>query len=102
MATFKVKTKVSIPACDFEVETEVEADSEFEAHHAAEEEITEEMMLEKIKESNVIADADFDSSSETDAVACESCDALYAPNELNEDGECEDCAGDEEEEDDDA
>lgn len=98
MWTVQVKAKVDMI---LEFEREVEADSELEAEMAAENAISEEELLEAIKNDDVVTGTWFDCDATTEEVGCNGCSTLFPKDDLDADGNCEECREEDEEEDED-
>lgn len=99
-ATWRVTTEVTITQT-LQFEIEVEADSALEAESKAEDEISHDMIIEKLN----LDDADYDSEAETDDIQCDGC-GEYFPSDgtLTEVGSkllCDGCKPEDEEEDED-
>lgn len=105
MARWMVKVKVELEIMLVrEYEREIEADDETEAERLGEESITDEFLLEKIKENNLLADVEVDAiEAETDDIQCDRCHEYFpADGTLEEIGDelvCNGCMTEEEMED---
>jgi hypothetical protein len=84
-----------------EFERVVDADSREEAESNAMEDVSDEDVLNALKDKNAVESADWNGDAETDGKPCEKCDVYFEANELNEDDLCEDCAPDDEDEEED-
>jgi predicted Zn-ribbon and HTH transcriptional regulator len=97
MAEWKVKVEVRIDEV-LEFERTIEADSQLEAEGAAEDEISDDEIYDALKEKDACALASWECHAETDEIQCKGCDVLFPADELDANGECEECRTDEDDE----